>query len=907
MTGTEGAHLDRNPFPVAGCDDATLRTGVEPTTSAHALPRPGDQVERRYRLRKELGRGGFGTVFEAHDAIEDGPVAIKFISLRNEQVASRYERELATLRRARVPGIAELLDDGRWGDHAFLVMRLVQGARFPGDGVNDTDALLARTVALFESVQRLHAAGVLHRDIKPANVLVSDSGQVTIVDLGIAEDETDAAGPDGPRRMLGTPLFMAPERLLGGRATVQSDLFAAATTVAMGLAAVFPDVEEPDAVSRLARGRALLSKLPQPIQDVLEAAMHRDPAKRPATAGHVLQPLREHLGTDTHIDIPLLDDADLVTQEQLRTLVRTSNRIFFTRDELARVLWERSRGRPRIARGEIEAWIAAGLATWDDGLLVEPAALQRIVSSPAMFTPTLPDAVIEKLSPEAHEAWNLLTLAGTGLARATMEKALSRDITDALTALRRADAIYVDEGGLARVVVPSPSIAAVDSNAAATWAHVVAGALPSDSLRAFHLLASAGEHERACHMAIAVTRSLAKAGRHDRAYETATTALHVARIHLGSHDALYDELLEVAAGSGILRAQRSSIDGVRYHAELAPRPSPSSRCWTQILAAAARVIASDPQGALHLIDKIGTPPTTQHHQFLHTVANLAALRTRSAEVQRTRLRAAARWIRTAPPHARGLRGLLSAWTGWLRFQEGNFDSAASLHGRAARLAASASARTSALCNAAAASIEACRLGDASRYLDDARTSAIASLDSVNLAQVERLSRVVIYRQAETVAVDEDLLGAVASMDRSGLWGLVTLGEAAIAWRHGDNDRATWLAGEAEAAFRIDGANAVPLLAAALAEACRGHLDRSLSARFDDQAQAVSPVGVAAQAAALRVRLTGFHGLPNTLVRRSLDWAVAARCRATRREVLSPEEVIAMLGSRTSATGNGGRQ
>jgi hypothetical protein len=216
---SEAQAFSYHPTPSAR---GPLADGVE-----RSLPALGDAVRDRYELRRELGTGGFGRVVAAWDRVELREVAIKFVAITSEGQKSLYRRELATLRRGSVPGVVALLDDGDVGTWAFLVMDLVDGAWFPGSDVapGEFRRVLPRAVSLLEAVGRLHAAGVFHRDLKPSNVLVGVDGQVTIVDLGIAEDESDPERWRSGRPVSGTPPYVAPERFHGVPADVRSDLY----------------------------------------------------------------------------------------------------------------------------------------------------------------------------------------------------------------------------------------------------------------------------------------------------------------------------------------------------------------------------------------------------------------------------------------------------------------------------------------------------------------------------------------------------------------------------------------------------------------------------------------------------------------------------------------------------------
>jgi serine/threonine protein kinase len=172
------------------------------------------EVSGRYRIEGELGRGGMGVVYRAHDLLLDRPVALK----RPLGPHERARREAHALRLLKLPGAVELLDEGEDAAGPFLVTEIVTGSPFPGRGwpVEDLAAQLLEVLA------SVHAAGILHRDLKPQNVIVDGLGHVHVLDFGVARGP--ALGSRSTEIGGGTPRYLAPEQLAGapeiGRAHV---------------------------------------------------------------------------------------------------------------------------------------------------------------------------------------------------------------------------------------------------------------------------------------------------------------------------------------------------------------------------------------------------------------------------------------------------------------------------------------------------------------------------------------------------------------------------------------------------------------------------------------------------------------------------------------------------------------
>jgi eukaryotic-like serine/threonine-protein kinase len=187
--------------------------------------RPGSVVEKRFEIVREIGRGGFGAVYEAKDLTLERTVALKIVTggQRGALREDRLAREAGAAARLSHPNIVQLHDMGRSEHGPFLVFELLRGepleallARGP---LPLRQALhLARDVAA--GLGHAHAAGVVHRDLKPANVFVTADGHAKILDFGLAR----AFGERSVQA--GTPAYMAPEQWRGAPEDERTDVFA---------------------------------------------------------------------------------------------------------------------------------------------------------------------------------------------------------------------------------------------------------------------------------------------------------------------------------------------------------------------------------------------------------------------------------------------------------------------------------------------------------------------------------------------------------------------------------------------------------------------------------------------------------------------------------------------------------
>jgi formylglycine-generating enzyme required for sulfatase activity len=238
----------------------------------------------RYRIERELGRGGQGTVFLAYDTKLDRHVALKLLKPTWSGFSSmvrRFEREAQALARIDHPGLATVHDAGAAHGAEYLVMPYVEGCTLAQElASRDLSVPLGRAdvlrcVTIVEKAARAlhvaHEAGLVHRDVKPGNIMVGAGDEPVVLDFGLAffrELEAEKLTITGD--ILGTAPFMAPEQVAGARDRVdrRTDVFALAAT----LRALLPDAGRPS------------SAVPRDLVAVLDAGSHPDPDRRYATA-----------------------------------------------------------------------------------------------------------------------------------------------------------------------------------------------------------------------------------------------------------------------------------------------------------------------------------------------------------------------------------------------------------------------------------------------------------------------------------------------------------------------------------------------------------------------------------------------------------------------------------------------
>ncbi|MGB9179182.1 MAG: tetratricopeptide repeat protein [Pyrinomonadaceae bacterium] len=202
------------------------------------------QTVSHYRILEKLGEGGMGVVYTAEDVNLGRRVAIKFLSAQDHHYRARFLREARAVSALSHQNIAHVYEYGEAADgQPFIVMELVDGKTLH-DLLNESALTVWRAVKIIESVcealSEAHAHGIIHRDIKPSNVIVTERGQVKVLDFGLAKHMNDeqslAANPDAQTLLatrtrsnivVGTPLYLSPEQATSGTIDGRSDLFAA--------------------------------------------------------------------------------------------------------------------------------------------------------------------------------------------------------------------------------------------------------------------------------------------------------------------------------------------------------------------------------------------------------------------------------------------------------------------------------------------------------------------------------------------------------------------------------------------------------------------------------------------------------------------------------------------------------
>lgn len=324
----------RSAFIESACgDDAELRGEMVSLLAAHersdeieALPTAwlgalwdaeapgfaaGEQVAGRYLIRRRVGRGGMGEVFEAWDEELSIPVALKTLHLAasTEEARRRLKLEGLLARSVWHPNVCRLYDLGRHGEGEdatwFLTMELLHGEtlseRLRDEGRFPLDRALRLAEQMSAGLGAAHRAGVVHRDFKTSNVMLvkKDGGeQAVVTDFGIARAAAQGAAEEDLERgsgpLMGTPAYMAPEQVRGEEVGPAADIYALGIVLYEMVTGTLPfagdsaiDVARRRLSEEAPSPRSVVPELDERWEKVILRCLAREPRRRFARAEEV--------------------------------------------------------------------------------------------------------------------------------------------------------------------------------------------------------------------------------------------------------------------------------------------------------------------------------------------------------------------------------------------------------------------------------------------------------------------------------------------------------------------------------------------------------------------------------------------------------------------------------------------
>lgn len=254
-------------------------------------------IAGRFRIEREIGTGGMGTVYLATHLGLERPVAVKIIRREfagDADVADRFLREARTMAKLRHPNAAMIFDAGNLPDgRHFIVMEFVEGETLSQalarEGRFPASKAVRIATQICDVLEEAHRLGIIHRDLKPSNILLGTRG-VCVLDFGVAKvlassaESTFTHASTGSGQLIGTPRYMSPEQCLGQRVGARSDLYSLGVICYEMLAGRPPFTDPVQSALLIKQATAPAPPLPRLRQDIarpLALAVHTLLAKRP--------------------------------------------------------------------------------------------------------------------------------------------------------------------------------------------------------------------------------------------------------------------------------------------------------------------------------------------------------------------------------------------------------------------------------------------------------------------------------------------------------------------------------------------------------------------------------------------------------------------------------------------------
>lgn len=272
----------------------------------------GQVLAGRYRIGRLLGDGGMAEVYDGFDERLARPVAVKVLRASvaaDDASRRRFEREARSAAGLTDPHVVRVFDSGEDHGIAFMVMERLPGVTLAdevADGPLPSAQVESIAADVLSALDAAHAIGLVHRDIKPGNILLTEEGQAKVADFGIAKgldviNDGTSADLTQAGMVIGTPAYLAPERVAGRPATTHSDLYALGVVMYEAVAGRKPvsgDSPAEVAENRKAAPPVSLTTIapdtPQWLSDIVDRALSKRVDDRYPTARAMLEDLEEH-------------------------------------------------------------------------------------------------------------------------------------------------------------------------------------------------------------------------------------------------------------------------------------------------------------------------------------------------------------------------------------------------------------------------------------------------------------------------------------------------------------------------------------------------------------------------------------------------------------------------------------
>src|SRR5215218_8194759 len=342
----------------------------------------------KYRILELVGEGAMGVVYKAVDTVLDRTVAIKVMNdaiARQDELRQRFLREAQAAASLQHPNVVSIYDMGEVDGHLFIAMEFVQGADLESLYLTAAPMSLQEkldiVIDVLTGLTFAHKRGIVHRDIKPANIRIAEDGRAKLMDFGVAHLTSSQLTNTGAS--LGTPVYMSPEQITGGKATPATDIFAVGAVLYELLTGTKPF----DAPTLQGLFYKILAEKPKPLREampglpsaldhIVEKAMAKDAPQRYQSAldmANDLSGVRAMLSGPSYPSSVSLS----ATVEHAIRRSRQAARVRMVRREL-------------VAGGVLAAVLVIAVAWWQMGKGAAPGTTS--VSSASRAAPTTPES-----------------------------------------------------------------------------------------------------------------------------------------------------------------------------------------------------------------------------------------------------------------------------------------------------------------------------------------------------------------------------------------------------------------------------------------------------------------------------------------------------------------------------------